>query len=166
MTTTRTMRPVEGIWTPWAAVLCYRDHGASGPVTAQDVANNDGAVTPGEDEGVTPCDTCGRPVVVRGDVAAEHNMVLQLRTAGYAAHMDQTGGMCSAAQVDLPDGAYLLIVDAVNAVQTYGTHFGVFRFDAEDNSDEEDPGFDNYEVPAADVPGLVARYVAESGVTA
>jgi hypothetical protein len=93
-------------------------------------------------------------VVVRADVAAEHNLLPALRAAGLDATMDQTGGMCSAANVTLADGAYVLIVDS-EAVEAYGERFHVIHYaDDSDDCEGEQVGPDEG-VPASEVVAAV-----------
>ena len=93
----------KGLWTPWAAVLCYRCHGPKkfgreipreeylaglvpAPLELSDVAT-----------GVAQCDECGTTIAATRDVALCQAVALALATresAGTSAELLQTGGMC------------------------------------------------------------------------
>jgi hypothetical protein len=117
MTTRTTTVPlVEGIWTPWAAVLCGACHETHKPEYGPTVTL--APTTLGTHDALTTCDSCRRPIALDCVVAGEHNLMLALHRAEVPARMDQTGGMCSAVSVALgpqcddgSDGDCLLIVD-------------------------------------------------------
>lgn len=108
--------PVVGVWTPWAEVLCVACHDARPGVRRLPISFQVRADQPVEqlphDHATTPCDGCGRLIVVPGNVAREHNLVLALRSQGIQAYLAQTGGMHSAAVVPLPGGGCLSIVES------------------------------------------------------
>jgi hypothetical protein len=105
---------LDGIWTPWALVFCYKCHGSRFDrgfgdvrVLADDVMEkHEKLVSPDEHEALTPCDKCGRLIVLPDSIAVEHNMALELRSLGIDAGMEQTGGMCDALGVYALDGGY------------------------------------------------------------
>jgi hypothetical protein len=108
----------EGIWTPWASVLCLNCHGrGEGYTRIVDAAwarkDVDLDAAP-EGEGLTVCDTCGITIAVSETVAVEHELVLRLKKLGVNASMAQTGGMCSATEVDLSEDGndHLLLTDS------------------------------------------------------
>lgn len=120
-TTTNIIR--EGVWTPAAGVYCARHANAHW-------LDFDAIVEPNEDERLTNCDACGVTIAIEGGVAVEHNMVRTLTDAGFRASMHQTGGMCSAAGVDLSEDGddHLLITDSEETDEdcaTYGNAFQV-----------------------------------------
>ena len=106
---------VQGIWTPTAEVLCLACHGRrswnGGAVPSDDAwRNRDAPVQAGSDEAETRCDRCERGIVVAADIAALHAVCRDLRAAGLRnAAMEQTGGMCAAVLVPLPDGGRLQV---------------------------------------------------------
>jgi hypothetical protein len=118
----------EGVWTPYAAVLCARDANAHWlDASARLTGPRD------EHEALTTCDECGVQIAVEAGVAAEHNLMLRLKAAGFNANMHQTGGMCSAAGIDLnEDGEdHLLITDSEETDEdcaSYGNAFQVAYF--------------------------------------
>ena len=95
-------RAVDGIWTPWAQVLCFRCHGANGPITS-DVIETNSSLRTGEPETeedygevLCHCDQCETPIWIRSDagklrVVAE---VINKYSDDVEANMWQTGGMC------------------------------------------------------------------------
>ena len=96
-----------GIWTPWATVVCFDCHGdrfdrGFGEVhkVPAPTFSECCALQPRQgDEGPTKCDTCGRPIWVRDDVAA----LSEMRHAINLGEMEQTGGMCSGLSITLED---------------------------------------------------------------
>jgi hypothetical protein len=105
---------LKGIWTPWALVLCYKCHGNTFDrgfgdvkvIDAETMEKYEALVSPKEHEALTPCDKCGRHIVLPDSIAVEHNMALELKLAGIDAHLEQTGGMCDALCVQAVDGGY------------------------------------------------------------
>lgn len=111
--TTATEAPtaLPGIWTPWAAVLCYRCHGSTRrtakPIT-NDVILQNMDLRQGIPEGdfdwgetITECDRCQENVWVMGDAGLLGSLRPLLRKAspGVCAELQQTGGMCAALDV-------------------------------------------------------------------
>lgn len=104
----QTIKAKTGIWTPWAQVLCMDCHGT--------IVDNKGMLSEGtlktynelrplqEFNTITTCDKCKCEIQMDDGIAEEHNIVLALQALGFKANMDQTGGMCSAASVDLDTG--------------------------------------------------------------
>jgi len=110
---TTTIKPVFGIWTPWAEVLCYACHG-------QEMRTRPGRKIPDAafqrllgdypgSEAPCRCDKCGRPICVEGrdDVTTLGAMRDRINDAipGAGAHLDQTGGMCVGLAVPLEQPA-------------------------------------------------------------
>lgn len=125
--------PVVGIWTPCADVLCVPCHVGKAGAKSLPLSLLTRADKPVEkilqDQAITACDGCGRPIVLQGDVAREHNLVLALKAQGIRAAMAQTGGMHSAARVPLPGGGHLLVSESDADAETdqyliweYGVH--------------------------------------------
>ena len=108
---------VKGIWTPWAEVLCTACHGNTfnrgfGDIkvlTDAEMVEREQLIDVGEYQGITPCDKCGRPIVIDESIATEHNMMLDLQAEGITARMAQTGGMCDALEIDRQCGGYYLM---------------------------------------------------------
>jgi hypothetical protein len=61
--------------------------------------------------GITKCDKCQCDIQVNYSVATEHNLVAEFIKLGFDAHMEQTGGMCSACGIDRENGCYLITYD-------------------------------------------------------
>jgi hypothetical protein len=98
----------EGVWTPWAEILCFACHGPTWNVSGEPVPDYETVCSPrpakeeypGIWEKAGECDRCGKPVWLSEDIAAEQAVVLAIRAMdipGVTAAMQQTGGMCSAA---------------------------------------------------------------------
>lgn len=90
----------NGIWTPWATVLCASCHGRKfdrGFGNVHVVEDADFELPRDQDgcEGLTHCEKCGDHIWVRWDVAMLRE--LQLEIGGY---LMQTGGMCAALYVE------------------------------------------------------------------
>ncbi len=109
----------QGVWTPWAEVLCIECHNES-PRSQEPGRRPFPAVSligPGPDEAITTCQKCGSQIALRHDVALLRDLVVavQTRFAGDSrvkgAVMEQTGGMNSAASVELADGRHVIFVD-------------------------------------------------------
>lgn len=113
-----TMKAKSGIWTPWARVVCYECHGPTFKNRDYDPETgswHDRTLTEEQweqvrtelevDEGkrITSCDKCGQKIQVDDSIAAEHNMASRLKEAGIDASMAQTGGMCSACEINVAD---------------------------------------------------------------
>lgn len=94
---------LSGIWTPWAQVLCHECHGNEGPRALEDEQYQKmlepRPLQPGNAQ--TFCDGCGADVQVSRGLAAEHNLVRELRDQGIEAAMAQTGGMMSACSIEV-----------------------------------------------------------------
>jgi hypothetical protein len=96
------MKAKNGLWTPWAMVICYKCHGPEfGGITLRTLSESqmeleDQVIAIKERNKVTFCDKCGCDIQVDSSVAEEHNFVRALRAAGLDADMEQTGGMNSA----------------------------------------------------------------------
>ena len=96
----------QGLWTPWARVLCPEDIGRENIPSAPSDEKWRQWATPapvGENNAVTFCDGCGNPVQLEQNVAEEHTLVYELRAMGLDAFMAQTGGMNSACMVNISD---------------------------------------------------------------
>lgn len=94
---------VSGVWTPWAQVLCHACHGNEGPRNLDEehwqAVLKPRDLQPGNAQ--TFCDSCGADVQVSRGLAAEHNLVRELREQGIDAVMEQTGGMMSACSIEV-----------------------------------------------------------------
>jgi len=139
--------PVIGVWTPWAEVLCVACHDARPgakrlPMSFQVRADQPVEQLP-HDHATTPCDGCGQLIVVPGNVAREHNLVLALKSQGIQAYLAQTGGMHSAAVVPLPGGDSLRIVESEKNPGTDQFLFSEYEGsgDARDDRNREVVGF-------------------------
>lgn len=96
-------RLASGVWTPWAQVLCHACHGNDGPRTL-DEEHWQAVLRPRDlqqGNARTFCDGCGVDVQVSRGLAAEHNLVRELREQGIDAVMEQTGGMMSACSIEV-----------------------------------------------------------------
>jgi len=102
----------QGLWRPDAKVLCVHCHikqcgntyGFSDRLKPIDMDLYKKRVC-GEYELEAACQTCGTPIWMMEKVALEQRVVLALIEKGclpLTAHMQQTGGMCSAAEVMFP----------------------------------------------------------------
>lgn len=99
-------RLMSGVWTPWAQVLCHACHGNDGPRTL-DEEHWQAVLRPRDlqqGNAQTFCDGCGADVQVSRGLAAEHNLVRELREQGIDAVMRQTGGMMSACAIEVAPG--------------------------------------------------------------
>lgn len=94
---------LSGVWTPWAQVLCHGCHGNEGPRALEPeqfkVMLEPRPLQAGNAQ--TFCDGCGADVQVSRGLAAEHNLVRELREQGIGAVMEQTGGMMSACSIEI-----------------------------------------------------------------
>ena len=113
----------EGIWTPWAHILCYECHGDTFKNTKYNPNTEkfeDTVLSKEEFEeckkpiplkdgnGVTVCTSCGKDIQVRWDLAKEGNLNSKLKSLDIESCMAQTGGMCSAVEIARKDGGYIL----------------------------------------------------------
>ena len=97
----------EGLWTPWAQVICF-DHinnqDLPAPLSSEEWEQVNTPQELSEKHGVTCCDRCGEEVQIDKNIANEHNLVKILREEhGVDAYMAQTGGMCSACAIAVPE---------------------------------------------------------------
>ena len=103
MTEKESVELLNGVWTPWAQVLCHGCHGNQGPRALEDEQFQKmlepRPLQPGNAQ--TFCDGCGADVQVSRGLAAEHNLVRELREQGIDAAMAQTGGMMSACGIEV-----------------------------------------------------------------
>ena len=96
----------EGMWTPWAQLLCNvchdKCHGAmTRPIDWTELAR---AREVGEWNYITTtCSECGHKVREEETVASEKNLCDSLKVLGWNAELEQTGGMCSSCTVYLPE---------------------------------------------------------------
>lgn len=74
------------------------------------------------DGAVTTCDRCGAQIQVTKNVAKEHNLIEPLNALGFDAHMEQTGGMCSACCIYFKDSDN----DIAELLVTYQLYDGGF----------------------------------------
>lgn len=151
-----TVKAKQGLWTPWAQVLCYECFGPTFPRT---VATEDGfervtvtiselewkrVTTPLELEdgqALTTCDKCRQTIRIDQGIAAEHNMVVMLRKHGIDARMEQTGGMCDAMSVgiiwdgqeDLEGAYYMMVYEPYDGEN----HYIISRYDKNGDWDEQ-----------------------------
>ena len=117
---------LRGIWTPTAEVLCLSCHGqrvwngrpAPSPEAWQQRTE---PVQADAGEAEARCDRCGRGIVVAADVAALQGVCRALRAAGLSrAAMEQTGGMCAAVLIPMPDGGRVQVyADEEGAAGTF-----------------------------------------------
>jgi hypothetical protein len=127
-----------GIWMPNARVVCYDCHGNTFNrgfgetlvLTEAQMAKENTPVPITSKRGVTFCGDCSKAIQVSNHVAAEHNLVLALRSIGINSNMAQTGGMNSACGVNTTSGGYYLITFDFDSD---GTYVG-YEFDEEDNT--------------------------------
>lgn len=92
-----------GIWTPHAAILCIDCHGdafRSGKKLDAELFKKQ-PVDQNSDDEIAVCDGCGKDIWMDGKVAKEQRIVRALKGKGLDARMQQTGGMCSAAEIIL-----------------------------------------------------------------
>ena len=116
----------DGIWTPWAEVLCYECHGnVFRGVNYGRVANTfrDRVIDPHSEKwkqavseidvqdgnGITTCDQCTCLIQIYESIAGEHNLAIALQKEGIDASMWQTGGMNSACGVNKTDDGHYLV---------------------------------------------------------
>jgi hypothetical protein len=116
-----------GIWTPWAQILCFECHGDKAMQTKLNPERfKEQPLDDEMDSAIAVCDKCGKSIWMDYKVAWEQKVVLALREKGFEkAGMDQTGGMCSAANVPLTsdeDGGhkYVLITESEDPDQPHG----------------------------------------------
>lgn len=147
----------QGIWTPWAMILCYGCHGFDFPRIEKVDDGSYKQVThtisefeqkrvmkdlPLEDgQAITKCDKCGCEVRLARSIAVEHNLALRLREFGVDSYMAQTGGMNSACSVarkwpepvsdEVADPEYLIMYDLDGDGK-----FSISRFDPDTVYDE------------------------------
>lgn len=114
-----------GIWTPWAQVQCVECVDTNNPRWKGDV----GAISelrPREDwEAEAICDNCGAKIWIDANIANEQRVVRALLERKIPAHMQQTGGMCSAAEVWSPSEESYVMVTATEEPDDGGTWFCV-----------------------------------------
>jgi hypothetical protein len=112
----------QGLFTPWAQVLCYPCHGPTLlidkewqviPPDAFRTLSEVVELGPDNTNEATVCDACGMPTLVlgRSDVAALHRMGAQMSAAeaAPAVKLRQTGGMCVALATP-GDAAPILVI--------------------------------------------------------
>jgi len=99
-------RYLQGLFTPTGAIVCPTCHNASDCVTKRGNVEPL-AVEPGPDDHPGTCDLCASVVLLPSDLSLEQAVVRDLQYWGADASMAQTGGMCSAAELPLPDGSTL-----------------------------------------------------------
>lgn len=108
----RPRRVPQGIWAPWAEVLCrscFLKHFAGQPLPEMIRRPSAHLIVPGPEHGVTSCDGCGTPVAVDRIVAQEHELVRALRARAYRAEMRRLPDGTSAVRVWLPYNCHLQI---------------------------------------------------------
>lgn len=127
MSATATTTLLDGIWTPWAEVVCRPCHGPTFYQRTIDTAEHERlclplAETP-QGDGVTTCDRCQKRVAVSEKVAMEHEVMLALRRElgdrVRSVGMSQTGGMCSAVSIVLHNGREVLVTEAEGEGESY-----------------------------------------------
>ena len=103
MTEKESVELLSGVWTPWAQVLCHECHGNDGPraLTEEQFQKMLEPRPLQQGNAQTFCDGCGADVQVSRGLAAEHNLVRELRDQGIHAVMEQTGGMMSACSIEV-----------------------------------------------------------------
>lgn len=137
----------EGIWTPWAQVLCA-DCMRPTPRFIGDLEKigRPREIRDEDWELQGWCDECGKEVWIDNKIACEQRMVRALKKHGIPARMEQTGGMCSAAEVWSPDDKMYMMITPDEASMTIdGDHWcvGVYDSDGEwlENKGVEDVSF-------------------------
>lgn len=98
----------QGIWTPWARIVCPEHIGQENIPSAPSDEMWQQWITPAaveEGNAVTFCDNCGTLVQLSQSEAVEHTLTYELRAMGFDAFMAQTGGMSSACMVNISDEA-------------------------------------------------------------
>lgn len=131
-------KAVQGIWTPWADVICYECHGpdfSSAPNGRKlDKESEEWKKLTKPEyapaESITHCDKCNKLVSVVEEIAAEHNFVSSIKSLGYEASMAQTGGMNSAGIIPLKDDKFIMVNFGLEADISYT--LGMFK-DTEDD---------------------------------
>lgn len=111
---------IPGLWCPWAEVLCLDCHGRElrhrGPIPESEWNARNEPVPlhlddPAWNEGIGKCHKCGRPVMIRRDVAELQAIGDAIAGCGSdevaLGHLQQTGGMCAAATFE---GKRLVVV--------------------------------------------------------
>ncbi len=101
----------QGIWTPWASVLCLECHNESQKTRERGRQIPPVSLLgPGPDEAITTCQKCGSAIAVNKEITLLRDIVAEVgkRFAGdkrvKQTAMEQTGGMNAAASVELTDG--------------------------------------------------------------
>lgn len=107
------MKVKPGVFMPTARILCLECHGPNFPRKQFDPSSEEWErqITPQpmeEHHEMTFCDQCGEDIQMEESIAREHNLVKALKDRGYAAYMEQTGGMNDAGSVETTDGGYYM----------------------------------------------------------
>lgn len=106
------IRALPGIWTPWAAILTYAEHGATGPVTTAGILQSSKPRARREGEGLTRSTQSGKWVWVAEAVAAVNNARLRLQDLDYNAILVRPYGMRSLVAVYPASNRVLVVGDA------------------------------------------------------
>jgi len=129
-----------GVWTPWAQIQCVECVDTSNSMWRGDVAAI-AEVRPREDwEAAGICDECGARIWISEEIAAEQRLVKELVKLDIPARMQQTGGMCSAAEVWKADESAYIMATEMGEGDTVGPVYcvGLYHGDPEN-------GYDDYE---------------------
>lgn len=158
-----------GIWTPHAAILCLVCHkkafgGKWGFGSVVDIEDDRFEPVPLDDEmdsTVAHCDECGKAIWMNYTIAWEQRAVAALKEKGYVnAHMSQTGGMCSAAELLLDsdeDGGckFIWITESEDVDRPHNDPTFLVGFYTND-------GHDNEEMEGAEDPLTLDEAVAKA----
>lgn len=168
-----------GIWTPHASILCLvchnKRHGGTWgfgsntpideerfePVPLDDDCN---------DTTIAKCDECGKDIWMVYKIAWEQKIVAALKEKGLDAHMSQTGGMCSAAELILDgdeDGGqkYVWITESEDVDRPHNDPTFMVGFYHCENPYGDDAEGEDYEIlPLNEAVALVEKIVKAGGL--
>jgi len=127
-----------GVWTPWAEIKCVECVDTTHPMWTGDV-DAIREVRPREQhEQSAICDRCGAEIWLPEGIAYEQKLVKALIKKRIPAHMQQTGGMCSACEVwNSVETEYVMAAD-VGEGYTVGPVYcvGLYKGNMEDGYDD------------------------------
>jgi len=107
----------QGVWTPFAEVLCGECHDGNKPVwNDKPIIVGTAMIVGDDDELLAHCDTCDEVIWIRDDIATLANLKRSLMMALYPVEMQQTGGMCSALvmRFEPPDHKHVFLLIITN----------------------------------------------------
>ncbi len=169
-----------GIWTPHGRILCVVCHGKLYGGTLDSRSNE-----PIDDDRFEPvplddddcnntdiavCDECGKDVWMVYKIAWEQKIVAALKEKGHDAHMSQTGGMCSAAELILDsdeDGGqkYVWITESEDVGRPHNDPtFMVGYYHCENPYGDDAEGEDYSVLPFAEAVALAETIMKEGGL--